>query len=157
MTNLIGMNIIWFYIYNKGKFNSIIFGRKSTQMTTIYFVRHAHSIYTPNELERPLSERGLCDVDRLNKIFTKKALDLVMASPYKRAVQTVEGLANANGQEVIINTAFRERLLSSEPVDNFHQAISKVWSQPSFAWPGGESSIDAQTWSTGNVASAGTI
>lgn len=114
-------------------------------MTTIYFVRHAHSIYTPNELERPLSERGLCDVDRLNKIFTKKALDLVLASPYKRAVQTVEGLAKANGQEVIINTAFRERLLSSEPVDNFHQAISKVWTHPSFAWSGGESNIDVQT------------
>lgn len=145
MMDLIGMNIIWFYIYNKWEFNSIIFGRDRTQMTTIYFVRHAHSIYTPNELERPLSERGLCDVDRLNKIFTKKPIDLVLASPYKRAIQTVEGIAKANGKEVITNPAFRERLLSSEPVGDFHQAISKVWTHPSFAWTGGESNIDAQT------------
>lgn len=27
-------------------------------MTTLYFVRHAHSTYTPDEVERPLSEKG---------------------------------------------------------------------------------------------------
>lgn len=27
-------------------------------MTTIYFVRHAHSTYTKEERERPLSEKG---------------------------------------------------------------------------------------------------
>lgn len=113
-------------------------------MTTIYFVRHAHSVYTPDELERPLSERGLCDANRLTKMLTKKEIDLVITSPYKRAIQTVEGIAKENGKKVIINQAFRERLLSSEPVDDFHQAISKVWSNPSFAWPGGESNIDAQ-------------
>jgi len=28
-------------------------------MTTLYFVRHAHSTYTPDEVERPLSEKRL--------------------------------------------------------------------------------------------------
>ena len=33
-------------------------------VTNVYFVRHAHSIYTPEELERPLSKRGFEDAQR---------------------------------------------------------------------------------------------
>lgn len=29
--------------------------------TNLYFVRHAHSTYTPDELGRPLSEKGIQD------------------------------------------------------------------------------------------------
>ncbi|MCC2441947.1 histidine phosphatase family protein, partial [Bacillus paranthracis] len=30
-------------------------------LTNLYLVRHAHSTYTPEELKRPLSEKGLKD------------------------------------------------------------------------------------------------
>ena len=113
-------------------------------MTIIYFVRHAHSVYTPDELGRPLSEQGLHDADKLTKSLSKEPIDFVIASPYKRAIQTVEGVAKRTGKAVHIYPEFRERLLSAEPVEDFQGAISKVWIDPSFSFLGGESNIEAQ-------------
>ncbi|WP_102694430.1 histidine phosphatase family protein [Rummeliibacillus pycnus] len=113
-------------------------------MTIIYFVRHAHSLYTPDEMGRPLSEQGLCDADKLTKLLSTEAIDIVISSPYKRAIQTVEGVANRIGKDVHIHSDFRERLLSKEPVENFKEAITKVWTDPSFSFSGGESNIEAQ-------------
>lgn len=112
-------------------------------LTNLYFVRHAHSIYTPDELGRPLSKEGLDDVERINRILLKESIDIVISSPYKRAVQTVEGVAQI-GNEVIIERGFKERVLSEKPVEDFHLAITKVWQEPTFSWEGGESNIIAQ-------------
>ncbi|MDW2878347.1 MULTISPECIES: histidine phosphatase family protein [Bacillaceae] len=112
--------------------------------TNLYFVRHAHSTYTPDELARPLSSRGFADAERINGILEKENIDIVISSPYRRAVQTVEGVAKVIGQEVIIEDGFKERNLSAKPVEDFNLAITKVWEEPSFSWEGGESNIDAQ-------------
>ncbi len=66
-------------------------------LTNLYLVRHAHSIYTPDELERPLSERGFADAQTVTKLLKKENIEFVYSSPYKRAIQTIEGLANAKG------------------------------------------------------------
>ncbi|MGD6843563.1 histidine phosphatase family protein [Bacillus infantis] len=113
-------------------------------LTNLYFVRHAHSTYTPDELARPLSIRGFADAERITGILEKEDIDIVISSPYKRAVQTVEGVAKIIGQEVIIEDGFRERNLSANPVEDFNLAIARVWEEPSFSWEGGESNINAQ-------------
>lgn len=112
--------------------------------TNIYFVRHAHSTYTPDELRRPLSSKGFEDVARISKILEKENIDIVISSPYKRALQTVEGIAKYIGKEVIIDNGFKERTLSEIPVDDFNSAIKKVWKEPTFSWKGGESNLIAQ-------------
>ncbi|OIU71548.1 histidine phosphatase family protein [Rossellomorea aquimaris] len=112
--------------------------------TTIYFVRHAHSVYTPEELERPLSERGKRDADRVKGILKDKNIHAVCSSPYKRAVQTVEGTASFFNKEIDICEDLKERQLSGEPVVDFSQAIMKVWKEPEFSFPGGESNKAAQ-------------
>ena len=60
--------------------------------TTIYFVRHAHSTYTPDELGRPLSPKGYMDAERITDSLKHESIHYVLASPYKRAIQTVEGI-----------------------------------------------------------------
>jgi 2,3-bisphosphoglycerate-dependent phosphoglycerate mutase len=110
----------------------------------LYFIRHAHSIFTPDELVRPLSEQGQRDAERITQLLEKENIDYVLSSPYKRAVQTVEGIADLCGKEIIIENGFRERLLSEGPVENFDSAVKKVWDDPTFAWQGGESNITAQ-------------
>ncbi|KOO46222.1 histidine phosphatase family protein [Priestia koreensis] len=112
--------------------------------TTIYFVRHAHSTYTPDELGRPLSEQGLADAHKITACLEYENIDCVIASPYKRAIQTVEGVAFAHQKEIQLVDAFRERLLSSRPLVNFSDAVQKVWRDPSFSWEGGESNDEAQ-------------
>jgi 2,3-bisphosphoglycerate-dependent phosphoglycerate mutase len=113
-------------------------------LTNLYFVRHAHSIYTPEELKRPLSTKGLSDVEKINQLLIQESIDYVISSPYLRAVQTVEGVAKSTEKEVIIEDTFKERQLSSRPVEDFQLAITKVWKEPSFCWEGGESNVVAQ-------------
>ena len=40
--------------------------------TNLYFVRHAHSTYSSDELGRPLSERGLVDARKVTEILKGK-------------------------------------------------------------------------------------
>ncbi|WP_078596595.1 histidine phosphatase family protein [Evansella clarkii] len=108
-------------------------------MTNLYFVRHAHSAYTPDELGRPLSERGFTDMPKVNEILTAENIDIVIASPYKRAIQTVEGVAAYIGKEIVVLEGFKERNLSPVPVEDFNHAITKVWDDFSFSLEGGES------------------
>lgn len=113
-------------------------------MTTLYFVRHAHSTYTADELTRPLSEKGMNDVVKITDVLIKEDIDIVTSSPYKRAVQTVQGIADYIEQEVVLIDDLRERTLTSQPAEDFKLAMTTVWQDPTFAWEGGESNIDAQ-------------
>jgi 2,3-bisphosphoglycerate-dependent phosphoglycerate mutase len=126
------------------KFIKKIIWERTILLTNLYFVRHAHSTYTPDELGRPLSTKGLADAERISKILENENIDIIISSPYKRAVQTVEGVAKFIGKEVIIEEGFKERDLSVKPVEDFHLAITKVWEEPTFSWEGGESNIIAQ-------------
>lgn len=114
-------------------------------MTNLYFVRHAHSVYSPDERNRPLSERGHQDAARVAELLEPEYIHVLISSPYKRAVQTIEGLAERIGAGIILEEDFRERLLSEHPVDDFEHAVAKVWEDSSFAWEGGESNQAAQS------------
>ncbi|PHD27022.1 histidine phosphatase family protein [Bacillus wiedmannii] len=113
-------------------------------MTTIYFVRHAHSIYTKDERVRPLSEKGHLDVENVTRLLKDKHIDVVISSPYKRAIQTVQGIANTYNISIQIEEDLRERLLSKEPVTDFNDAVQKVWEDWDFTHEGGESNDVAQ-------------
>lgn len=116
-----------------------------TSLTTnLYLVRHAHSIYSADELNRPLSEHGKVDALKVTEILENENINVLISSPYKRAIQTIDGLAAIYGVDIVIEEDFRERLLSEGPVDDFDRAIAKVWSDYSFSWEGGESNIVAQ-------------
>ncbi|MDP5274292.1 histidine phosphatase family protein [Chengkuizengella axinellae] len=112
--------------------------------TNIYFVRHAHSTYTPDELNRPLSERGFLDAKVVTETLKSVNIDVVISSPYKRAIQTVEGIAQHFDQTIMMEEDYKERLLSKVPVDDFNNAIKKVWEDEHFSWEGGESNYIAQ-------------
>ncbi|MGE7889769.1 histidine phosphatase family protein [Bacillus cereus] len=113
-------------------------------MTTIYFIRHAHSTYTKEERELPLSEKGHCDAENVTSLLKDKHIDVVISSPYKRAIQTVQGIANTYNLSIQIEEDLRERLLSTELVADFNVAMQNVWKDWSFAYEGGESNDVAQ-------------
>ncbi|MCU5375764.1 histidine phosphatase family protein [Bacillus cereus] len=113
-------------------------------MTTIYFVRHAHSTYTKEERERLLSEKGHCDAENVTRLLKDKHIDVVISSPYKRAMQTVQGIANTYHVSIQIEEDLRERLLSREPVQDFNDAMEKVWGDWNYAYEDGESNDVAQ-------------
>ncbi|TDY01323.1 UNVERIFIED_CONTAM: 2,3-bisphosphoglycerate-dependent phosphoglycerate mutase [Lysinibacillus xylanilyticus] len=108
-------------------------------MTVIYFVRHAHSHFTADEYNRPLSDKGFEDRDRVTKLFKNKIIHTIYSSPYNRAVQTVEGIAQEHTLQINTIDSLKERILSTETILDFDAAIQQVWSHPNFAFEGGES------------------
>lgn len=118
-------------------------------MTTVYFVRHAHSPWVPHrEADRPLSEEGRDAAARIADLLADDPVDAVVSSPYARACETVEPVADHHGLDVEVDAGFRERQLTDGPVETigetFESAVAAVWEDWSFAWPDGESSLDAQ-------------
>jgi len=113
-------------------------------LTNLYFVRHAHSIYSSDESGRPLSQKGLADVKKVTDLLNKESIHVVISSPYKRAIQTVKEVGLKSSREIIIDNSFKERMLSKNAVEDFQTAISKLWEEPSFSWEGGESNLIAQ-------------
>ncbi|CAK8583731.1 histidine phosphatase family protein [Priestia aryabhattai] len=113
-------------------------------MTNLYLVRHAHSIYTPDEMGRPLSKKGFLDANYITNLLENEDIHIAISSPYKRAFQTIEGVSNHFNLEIQIEFELRERKLSSYPIDDFKTAITKVWEDPSFCLKGGESNRIAQ-------------
>lgn len=113
-------------------------------MTNLYFVRHAHSIYTPDEMGRPLSGQGFADAETITQILKNENINRVISSPYKRAIQTVQGVAEFFCEDIEIMHDFKERKLSDKPLEDFKSAVAKVWADDRFSWEGGESNILAQ-------------
>ncbi len=113
-------------------------------MTNIYFVRHAHSTYTPDEMEWPLSEKGYLDALRVTELLIEENIDVVVSSPHKRAFQTVQGTADFFHKKIEIVEECIERLLTTSPAENFTYAITKVWEDYNFSWEGSESNFVAQ-------------
>ncbi|MED5245683.1 MULTISPECIES: histidine phosphatase family protein [Priestia] len=113
-------------------------------MTNLYLIRHAHSMYTPDEVNRPLSKKGMVDAEQIASSLKNEEIHLVISSPYQRAVQTVEGIANQFNLDIELAYDLRERKLSSDPLEDFETAITKVWKDPLFSLAGGESNIIAQ-------------
>lgn len=112
-------------------------------MTEIYFVRHAHAYYSEDEYHRPLSAQGQRDTERVTNLLKHQRIDAVYASPYRRAIQTVEGIAQARHLPVQTVDGLKERQLSTGMLEDFHAAVLRVWHEPSFAWAGGESNQQA--------------
>lgn len=113
-------------------------------MTVIYFVRHAHSHYNADECNRPLSNKGFKDRDRVTSLFENTNIHTIYSSPYKRAIQTVEGIALEHKLQINTIDSLKERLLSNENLSDFDAAIHQVWSHSNFAFDGGESNESAK-------------
>lgn len=73
-------------------------------MTTVYFVRHAQPNFdNHDDLSWGLSPKGLEDRKLVTKYLEDKDIDIVLASPYKRAVDTVKHFAGNSGRTSIIS------------------------------------------------------
>jgi 2,3-bisphosphoglycerate-dependent phosphoglycerate mutase len=113
-------------------------------LTAIYLVRHAHSNYSSDELERGLSEKGIKDVECVSRLLIEENVEVFISSPCRRAIQTIEGAASAMKMNIELESHFKERILAETPVEDFTTSIQKVWGDPNFVLPGGESNNQAQ-------------
>lgn len=114
--------------------------------TTIYFIRHAESPFIlGQERERPLSEKGKESAEKLVSSLNKIEFDAVFSSPYKRAIQTLDGLIDPS--KIVIEEGLRERAIKGQyklPQNEINLVLRKSFENIDFCLEGGESVKEAQ-------------
>lgn len=109
----------------------------------IVLVRHAESVHPtpdgPDDYHRPLALCGLAQAADLVAELAALRPTSIASSPYLRAVQTVQPLADALGLPVLTDHALREWDSGLPPTPDWARHYAQSWADPTFARPGGES------------------
>ena len=114
-------------------------------MTTIYFVRHAQPNYeNHDDMSRELSEKGLRDRALVTEFLKEKKVDVVLSSPFKRAVDTVREYAESEGMDITTIDDFRERKIDSEWIEDFNSFCKMQWDDFDYKLSDGESLGEVQ-------------
>ena len=89
-------------------------------ITTVYFVRHAELNYNNHDDRlRELSEKGMEDRKRVSAYLADKGINVILSSPYKRAVDTVSHFAESRKLPVRVAEDFRKRKVDSGWIEDF--------------------------------------
>ena len=115
-------------------------------MTTVVFVRHAHSAPSADlpEAAFPLSEKGRGQARALAPVPASLGVSALASSPFVRAVETLRPFAERAALPVVIDEDLRERKLTDgwlPDVEAVEAAVRRMFAEPAFAFPGGESAL----------------
>jgi predicted acetyltransferase/broad specificity phosphatase PhoE len=110
-------------------------------MKKIYLIRHCEADGQP--AEAPLTERGFHQAILLSEFFSDVPIDRIIASPYKRAVQSIEPLAKILNLEIATNDLLTERVLSSKNLSDWLEKLRATFDDFDLKFEGGESSYEA--------------
>ena len=124
-------------------------------MTTIYFIRHAETDYNiRDDRLRSLTPKGQKDCALVTEFLRDKKIDVVLSSPYKRAVDTVSGFAASAGLQLDLVEDFRERRVDSTWIEDFMGFAKKQWEDFSYKLSDGECLAEVQSR---NIAALETV
>jgi 2,3-bisphosphoglycerate-dependent phosphoglycerate mutase len=115
--------------------------------TIIYMVRHGESPYNEgNERTRGLTPKGKIDIEKVTKLLIGEGIDMIISSPYTRAILSVEGLAEHLKLDIKVFEDLRERHFASNFIENAElmSSIRESFNDPNYTLPGGESNADCQ-------------
>ncbi|PYE47886.1 histidine phosphatase family protein [Paenibacillus barcinonensis] len=116
--------------------------------TIVYMVRHAESPYNEGtERTRGLTAAGQVNAAKVTEILKNEGIHKIISSPYARAVLTLQGLATALAIDIQTVEDLRERHFSNELIadEDFGAAEKRMFADPDYALPGGESNRSCQS------------
>lgn len=114
-------------------------------MTNVYFVRHAEPDFSiHDDLARPLTEKGKADAKLVAEYLKDKKIDVVLSSPYLRAIDTVKPLVDETGLDIEIIEDFKERKIDNVWIDDFNTFCKKQWEDFDYKLSNGESLREVQ-------------
>lgn len=129
-------------------------GMKNSNMTELYFVRHAQTSGNrqrsfQGRTDADLSPQGEQQLERLAERFASIALDVVYTSPLTRARKTAHAVNRHHGKEIVvendlveIDAGDLEGMPFAEVFAKYPDAADRFIHQPHcFAMPGGESMV----------------
>lgn len=108
-------------------------------MTRVFFVRHAEPNYeNHDDMTRELTPKGMEDRKLVTAFLSDKNIDVVLSSPYKRAVDTVADFAEKNGLPIETIDDFRERKVGNGWIEDFTEFSRSQWADFTYKLPEGE-------------------
>lgn len=114
-------------------------------MTRIYFVRHAQPNYdNHDDFFRELTKKGMEDRKLVTEFLKDKNIDVVLSSPYRRAVDTVRHFADKHSLQIRTIDDFRERKIDSEWIEDFQGFAKRQWEDFSYKLSDGETLGEVQ-------------
>ncbi|MBE4910403.1 histidine phosphatase family protein [Bacillus luteolus] len=108
---------------------------------TLYFIRHCSAEGQPFEAE--LTEEGKEQAQQLVRFFADIPIDLIISSPYVRAVQTIEPFASSRHLKIETDERLGERVLSSGVLEDWLEKLRLSFENLDLFFEGGESSSQA--------------
>ncbi len=111
--------------------------------STLLFLRHCQT--TGQAPDAPLTAQGTEDARHLISQLAPFGIDLIYASPYLRAVQSIEPFAAKHALPINIDRRLRERQLTAEPRDDWLTHARASFDDFDYRAPGGETLREAQT------------
>lgn len=111
-------------------------------MIDILLVRHCET--SAQDPDAPLTDAGHRQADELAEFLLPFAVDRIVSSPFRRALQTIEPFAERTGLIVHHEPRVAERALSAEPLNDWQDQLRRTWEDFDYRAPGGETSREAQ-------------
>ena len=117
-------------------------------MTTVYFIRHAQADNTLRDGRiRPLTDKGMNDRTLVTEFLRDKNINIVLSSPFKRAIDTVADFAEKSGLGIETIEDFRERKSDIDFASvnfDFEAFMERQWSDFSYTYSDGECLSEVQ-------------
>jgi len=107
----------------------------------IYLIRHCQA--EGQAPDAPLTEKGKKDAEKLADFLEDKGIEMIVSSPYLRAVQTATPLAERLSLEIQTDKRFSERVLSTEDLPDWLDCLKATFADLDLKFKGGESSREA--------------
>lgn len=110
-------------------------------MKKLYIIRHCEAEGQPSEAQ--LTAKGFKQALDVAECFSEINIDRIISSPYRRAIQSIEPLANQLDIEIEINRKLTERVLSTKSHSDWLVKLRSTFDDFDLKFEGGESSHQA--------------
>jgi len=111
------------------------------KLKRIYVIRHCEAEGQP--AESALTDNGIKQAIELAAFFKDIEINRIISSPYKRAIQSIQLLANQRNVEIELNQQLTERVLSTEHLTVWLEKLRMTFADFDIKFGGGESSQEA--------------
>lgn len=117
-----------------------------------YLIRHCEA--SGQAAEAPLTDRGRQQAAALADRLAGLGIRRIIASPYRRAIDSIVPLARRCGLGVETDGRLAERVLSADSLPDWRVRLERTFGNPDLCYPGGESSRQAAARGMAVVAEA---
>jgi len=106
-----------------------------------YLIRHCEA--AGQGADAPLTERGRVQAEELAQRLAGLGLRRIIASPFRRAVESATPLARRLGLPLETDGRLKERVLAADDLPDWREKLAQTFRDPNLCYPGGESSRQA--------------